>query len=94
MKGLILLCMIIGTAYGDDEETPKTDYGALSNSLQFLSKKWVDEPKQRDNIPAPNYRANPAFPNPLGLPVPTCQIVPVYSTIPPIEVIDYKKVCF
>lgn len=74
MRILIAFLMLVSTpSWG---QSNGVDYGALSHSLQYLDKVWVQQPRQYENM-RPQFQYRPIAPQH----VPTCVQVPVYSVI-------------
>jgi hypothetical protein len=87
MKKIILvltLCTSLNVFAQENGEVDKpVDYGALTNSLQYLGTKWVDEPAARDQqIRLQQIQANQTAPTqPVIARSPVCYTVPQYSVI-------------
>lgn len=99
MKTLILVLMfcIISPSWGQDEEGTNIDYNAMTKSLLYLNKVWVDEPAQRQNNidvqrAAPNPYLVPQAPH-VEKPIPTCIQIPVYSQLDG-SILTYHTQCY
>lgn len=89
---LILLLTIMAPSWGqDDTQTDNsTDYKALTGSLLYLNKVWVDEPAQRQNNIDAARAASPQAP--LQRRVPTCFQTPVYAADG--SLLSYNTQCY